>query len=162
MPKVLALDLDGTLLRSDGTLSQRTFDAVCRCRENGMRVVIASARPPRVIRAPLPFDLIDDARICYNGAEAYLDGKRVFQDPIQPPATREILQLAYACEPRCHVSIEINNTLWTDHPLDGPWEHHVIDLATVAHLPAAKVLIDLEQGGQAASVIEALPLSARR
>jgi 5-amino-6-(5-phospho-D-ribitylamino)uracil phosphatase len=158
---LLALDLDGTLLRSDGTLSERTSDAVRRCREQGMRIVIASARPPRTIRNPLPVEFHDDVFICYNGAEAYLDGERVFLDPIQPPETKKILELAYACEPACHVSIEIDNTLWTDHPLDGPWEHEVVDLASVAHRPAAKVLVDLQQGAQAESLLQRLPSSCK-
>ena len=155
--RVVALDLDGTLLRSDGALSERTADAVRRCRDEGMRIVIASARPPRTVRNPLPEGFPDDACICYNGAEAYRDGERMFLDPIQPHATKEILELAYACEPACHVSIEIDNQLWTDRPLEGPWEHQVVDLATVAHRPAAKVLIDLQQGVQTESLLRRLP-----
>lgn len=41
---VLALDMDGTLLRSDGTVSRRNRAAVARCIEAGMAVVLATGR----------------------------------------------------------------------------------------------------------------------
>ncbi|HEY8416102.1 MAG TPA: Cof-type HAD-IIB family hydrolase [Thermaerobacter sp.] len=41
---VLALDMDGTLLRSDGTVSPRNRAAVARCIEAGIAVVLATGR----------------------------------------------------------------------------------------------------------------------
>ncbi|MFI4945714.1 MAG: HAD hydrolase family protein, partial [Burkholderiales bacterium] len=37
--RLVALDIDGTLLRSDKTLSPRTREAVARARGGGVRVV---------------------------------------------------------------------------------------------------------------------------
>ncbi|MGI8524038.1 MAG: HAD family hydrolase [Nocardioides sp.] len=47
LPRLVATDLDGTLLRSDGTLSETTIDVLRRVQEHGVRVVIATARPLR-------------------------------------------------------------------------------------------------------------------
>jgi Cof subfamily protein (haloacid dehalogenase superfamily) len=68
--RVVATDLDGTLLRSDSTLSARTRDALRSVRAAGIRVVAATARPPRIIDALFGTDLID-AALCGNGAIRY-------------------------------------------------------------------------------------------
>lgn len=43
-PRLLALDLDGTVYRTDGTISQWDIDAVNRARECGIAVTIATGR----------------------------------------------------------------------------------------------------------------------
>src|SRR4051794_17077522 len=46
-PRVLALDVDGTLLTHDGRLTPATRAAVAAARAAGVVVVLASAPPPR-------------------------------------------------------------------------------------------------------------------
>lgn len=43
---LLALDIDGTLTREDGSISQRTIDVVRRCQTMGFKLCLASGRPP--------------------------------------------------------------------------------------------------------------------
>lgn len=45
--KMLATDLDGTLLRTDGTVSDRTRTALRRAADEGLVVAFATGRPPR-------------------------------------------------------------------------------------------------------------------
>jgi hydroxymethylpyrimidine pyrophosphatase-like HAD family hydrolase len=47
LPRLVATDLDGTLLDDDGLLSARTQDVLRRVQERGVRVVIVTARPLR-------------------------------------------------------------------------------------------------------------------
>ncbi|QJW37624.1 HAD family hydrolase [Cellulosimicrobium protaetiae] len=47
LPRVVATDLDGTLLRSDGTVSERTRSALRAAERAGIEVVFVTARPPR-------------------------------------------------------------------------------------------------------------------
>ncbi len=47
LPRVVATDLDGTLLRSDGTVSDRTRAALRASEDAGVEVVFVTARPPR-------------------------------------------------------------------------------------------------------------------
>jgi hypothetical protein len=47
MIKLVATDLDGTLLRSDGTVSPRTRDALQAAEAAGLLVVFVTGRPPR-------------------------------------------------------------------------------------------------------------------
>lgn len=46
-PRLVATDLDGTLLRSDGTVSARTRAALLAAEDAGIEVVFVTARPPR-------------------------------------------------------------------------------------------------------------------
>jgi len=66
--KMIVTDLDGTLLRDDKRISERTKNTLIRCRENGIKVVFASARGGSVERfAP---DYLVDGKIRMNGAVA--------------------------------------------------------------------------------------------
>ncbi|HSK90473.1 MAG TPA: Cof-type HAD-IIB family hydrolase [Euzebyales bacterium] len=46
-PKLVAIDFDGTLLRSDATISDRTVAAVRAAADAGLRVMVVTGRPPR-------------------------------------------------------------------------------------------------------------------
>jgi hypothetical protein len=67
-PEVIASDLDGTLLRSDGTLGALTREVLIRCQAAGAFLVICTARPVRWMR-PLAAEIgIDALAACDNGA----------------------------------------------------------------------------------------------
>lgn len=80
-PTLIATDLDGTLLHSDGTLSNRTVDALRAAQDAGIGVVVATARPPRWMH-----DLVDalgdhGIAICSNGAFVYdVPARRVLSE----------------------------------------------------------------------------------
>jgi Cof subfamily protein (haloacid dehalogenase superfamily) len=66
--RLAAIDLDGTLLRSDGTISKRTRDAVRAARAAGTDFVLVTARGPMSIHV-IAADLgVDGTAICANGA----------------------------------------------------------------------------------------------
>jgi Cof subfamily protein (haloacid dehalogenase superfamily) len=65
---VVACDLDGTLLRSDGSASERTLRALAACEAAGAVVVLCTARPVRWVR-PLAAGITGHAlAVCDNGA----------------------------------------------------------------------------------------------
>ena len=69
-PLLLALDVDGTLARPDGTISPRTVEVVKRLQRDGMILCIASGRPPLGIRPVaelLGMDEFGGYIIGYNG-----------------------------------------------------------------------------------------------
>ncbi|MFF5032181.1 HAD family hydrolase [Nocardia salmonicida] len=47
LPRLIATDLDGTLLRADGTVSQRTLDALRTAIRAGVEIVVVTARGSR-------------------------------------------------------------------------------------------------------------------
>ncbi len=67
-PGIIAVDLDGTLLKSDLTISDRTVEAFHRIREKGSLPVISTGRSyEAVVDIQKRLDL-DTPIICYNGA----------------------------------------------------------------------------------------------
>ena len=67
-PKILAVDLDGTLLRSDHSVSDRTVEAFHRIREKGCTPVISTGRSFEALSAINERLGLDSPIICYNGA----------------------------------------------------------------------------------------------
>src|SRR3954463_14424046 len=66
--RMLALDLDGTLLNSLGELSERNFQAIAAARATGVRVALVTGRRFRDAR-PLALRLgLDVPVISHNGA----------------------------------------------------------------------------------------------
>ncbi|WP_433288515.1 Cof-type HAD-IIB family hydrolase [Micromonospora sp. CA-244673] len=92
-PRVIATDLDGTLLRSDSTLSDRTREALRIARAAGVRVVAATARPARVIDDLFGSETLIDIAICGNGAVRYAVGSHQIQitHPLPQDVTRRVV-----------------------------------------------------------------------
>jgi hydroxymethylpyrimidine pyrophosphatase-like HAD family hydrolase len=66
--KLVASDLDGTLLRPDETVSERTRDAIATARRAGLTLVVVTGRPPRSL-APIAAHIgLGGIAICANGA----------------------------------------------------------------------------------------------
>jgi Cof subfamily protein (haloacid dehalogenase superfamily) len=65
--RLAAIDLDGTLLRSDGTISPRTRAAIRAVRTKGIVVVIVTARGPASVTELARDAGIDGSAICSNG-----------------------------------------------------------------------------------------------
>lgn len=71
MYKLIALDMDGTLLKNDKTISQKTIDTIKKATKNGIHVVLCTGRPLNGIKKYLTdLDLFDNKNyvICLNGA----------------------------------------------------------------------------------------------
>src|SRR5690348_978874 len=84
--RLIATDLDGTLLRPDKTISQYTYTTLQRLQAAGIVVVLISARPPRVVRKIAQEIGSTGLAICCNGAITYdLDQEKIIQHtPISP------------------------------------------------------------------------------
>ena len=70
MYKLIAIDMDGTLLKSDKSISERTKKAIKAAKEKGVHVVIATGRPiDGVTRYLEELDMFgeNDCVLSYNG-----------------------------------------------------------------------------------------------
>lgn len=70
MYKLIALDMDGTLLNSDKIITEKTKSALIAAKEKGVKVVLASGRPIDGLRRYLKeLDLVDTDEyvLSYNG-----------------------------------------------------------------------------------------------
>jgi Cof subfamily protein (haloacid dehalogenase superfamily) len=70
-PAVVATDLDGTIVHSDGTISARTKAALEAASEAGALIVIATGRPPRWLAGIADATGHRGLAICANGAIVY-------------------------------------------------------------------------------------------
>jgi hydroxymethylpyrimidine pyrophosphatase-like HAD family hydrolase len=93
--RIIACDLDGTLLRRDGSVSARTVAALDSAVRAGVTVVLVTARPPRwvdPVAAQLPCHPV---AVCCNGALTYdADRRRVVDErPIAAAVARRAAEL---------------------------------------------------------------------
>ncbi|HEX6578498.1 MAG TPA: HAD family hydrolase, partial [Jiangellaceae bacterium] len=88
-PRLIATDLDGTVLRSDGTVAPRTVTTLRAAEERGITVVVATGRPPRWMRPVADALGHTGLAICANGAIVYdLHTDRVVE---HTPITRAVV-----------------------------------------------------------------------
>ena len=89
MPKLVATDLDGTLLHSDGTVTDRTREVLDALDAQGVTVVFVTGRPIRWME-PLWHHVGDHGlAICSNGGIVYdVPGRSVRRGADDPPRGR--------------------------------------------------------------------------
>ena len=68
LPRLVATDLDGTLLGSDGLVSKRTRSALDSIRAHGVELILVTGRPPRWIPPVLDACAHEGFVIAANGA----------------------------------------------------------------------------------------------
>ncbi len=71
MYKLVAIDMDGTLLRKDHTVSDHTKEVIRKVREKGVKVILATGRPLAGLHRYIEqLEMTDeeDYLICFNGA----------------------------------------------------------------------------------------------
>ena len=89
MFKAVIFDLDGTLLHTDQTVSDRALNAIDKCRERGMKILLATARPERT--AETYCKIIDfDAKAFSNGARIVC-GDKITEVTIPFESTAKVL-----------------------------------------------------------------------
>ncbi|MCK2213738.1 Cof-type HAD-IIB family hydrolase [Actinomadura sp. ATCC 31491] len=148
IPRLVATDLDGTLLRSDGTLSGRTLAALDRVRAAGTLVAVVTGRPPRRMAEPADRLRGDGLAICANGAIEYdLRTRRVLAEHAIPPdVAREIVrrlrgalpELTFAAEYRDRFAYEPGHELG-GHDSRSPCGS-TAPLSELVALPCVKLL----------------------
>ena len=77
LPRLIATDLDGTLLGSQGAISARTRRALERARAAGIELVMVTGRPPRHVAKIEGVVELSGIVICVNGALIYDFGREL-------------------------------------------------------------------------------------
>ncbi len=112
--RLVALDLDGTLVGEDLVLRPRVIDAVRRAREAGVHVTIVTGR---MFQAARPFAQrlgIDGPMVTYQGAAIYDAGSGTLlrSTPVQPGVTRDVLR--WALDHGVHAQCYADDRLFVD------------------------------------------------
>lgn len=107
---MILLDLDGTTLRPDATLSERTRQVIAQVSAMGVVVVLASARPPRSMRPYYRELELSSPLIAYNGA-LVVDGagETIFRQNLDPKVAREVVALLRERQPTANISLECDD-----------------------------------------------------
>jgi len=115
--RLLALDLDGTLLRTDKNITQHTARALHAAQHAGVCIVLATARPPRSVAAIAQALHINSWQINYNGALIHdpVRHRNIMHLPLPLDLAQHIIQVARRADPQVVVSIEILDKWYTDH-----------------------------------------------
>ena len=148
--RLLAIDLDGTLLDDNKRVSLQTADAL-RCLRTDVRIVIASARPPRSVRGIYSLLELDTLSIHYNGALVWHEptGKVFHHTPMPGHLVHRVIEQARTAFPECLVSCEALDRWYTDR-FDNHYTTEtgrmfkpdvIAPLDTFHHHPMTKVLL---------------------
>ncbi len=89
--RLIAVDLDGTLLTRDKTVSPRTLEAIEACRQRGIKLAFATGRSQLHAAAYLE-RLRPDASVLAYGARVLLGEETVFRRCMQPTVATRVLR----------------------------------------------------------------------
>lgn len=92
-PKLIALDVDGTLLSSHLTVLPKTKAALQAVAAKGHHVVVASSRPPRSVRNIAEILEIDSSVTVSFGGAYILEGQHIlFEQTLSPSLAETIIE----------------------------------------------------------------------
>ncbi|GHF63963.1 hydrolase [Kitasatospora xanthocidica] len=146
-PRLVATDLDGTIVRGDRTVSARTVAALARVERAGGHVVLVTGRPPRLMGEIAAAFGHRGVAICSNGAFAYDMRTRtvVAERPIPVDVLGETARLLREVAPGIGLAVEYAQELAGDaHYEAGDWDADTtvrrLDDAVLFARPAPKLL----------------------
>ncbi|WP_034868371.1 Cof-type HAD-IIB family hydrolase [Clostridium lundense] len=94
MFKLVALDIDGTLLDKEHLLRDGVIDTIKKVQEKGIKTVLVSGRDFRALKPFLRELNIQDLIIGMNGCKVYNNkGEVVFSEALEPSIGKEIIRL---------------------------------------------------------------------
>lgn len=119
MIKLVAMDLDGTLLRTDKSISDFTKTVLGDCRRKGIKVIYATGRGGSAEeRAPME---MFDGRIIMNGSVAYAGKKLIYNRPVKMDLARDLL---IACDKYgLKTTAELSGMHYSNFNVNNEWSN---------------------------------------
>ena len=140
--KAIVVDLDRTLLHTDKTISPYTAEVFKKCKQKGILLMVATARP---LRTMLQYcELIDfDAISATNGARIVCGDYR--KECGLCPESADRLLNALKRYPDFRVTLETGEEAYSNMPIEDYYSVISDDLAAVARTEGAvKILVGLD------------------
>mgnify|MGYP000262054442 FL=1 len=146
-PKLIATDLDGTIVHHDGTITARTLEAFARARDLGVEIWFITGRPPRWMGE------IRDAfgygnAICCNGAMNYdlLNGTVIEEWAIPDDLLHQSLKKLRLAIPGVSFAVESDNFFKREKSYVAMWDAGIDhegcnQIEEVLSLPILKLLV---------------------
>lgn len=141
--RMVVLDIDGTLLRPDRTISARVHEAVRRAADL-VPVVLATARPPRSVRSIAESLGLTTPQVNYNGALTWDPVARAPIDhvPLQPVICENLMLRTRSMLVDSVISIEHLDRWYTDR-LDGRFTTETARLFAPDHIEPLDRLVKI-------------------
>jgi len=148
IPRMLATDLDGTIVRTDGTISTRTVNALIAAEKAGAIIVLVTGRPPRWITTIAEQTDHRGIVICSNGAIVYdLNTDQILESTLIPVETvMKVVEILSTALPDLGFAVENGFDVYRTDAYRGGWNiggDHTLpvhDLEVVTSHAAAKLL----------------------
>ena len=109
--KMILLDLDGTLLCSDGSISDRTKQVLRSCQNRGIYVVFATARnwigAERYIEEIQP-----DYEITTGGTLIHRHGEQIYSCNLEIEDTNQIVRDLIAYDPKTEITVAVGRKVF--------------------------------------------------
>jgi len=158
--RLLATDLDGTLVRRDGTLSPRTLAAVRAATEVGLEVVLVTARPPRWVESLVEQLGCHPVVVCSNGALLYdaIAREVLAEHALEPRVAAEVVARLRDEFLGVAVAVEVGMSYGQEPHYQAQWP--VPADAVIAHAealvtdPVAKLIVRHAEPGDHWELIE--------
>jgi Cof subfamily protein (haloacid dehalogenase superfamily) len=153
MPRLVASDVDGTLLDPMSRLTDRTARAIARVIASETPFVLVSGRPPRWITPVAELANLDGYAVCANGAVIYDIAARraVLVHGLDPMLLHDVTHVLARALPGIRVATERTSTTalaippYVSEPgYSNPWgdgENTEVPRAEVLGHPATKLLV---------------------
>ena len=153
-PKLIVTDLDGTALKNDKTISDRTIQAFSRCEQMGIPVAIATAR---YIYGARPYAEALHARyqILTDGTLIYEHEKCIYSNCMDLHTTRALVRLLCEHKLTTHIAIPTEHGLYR-YPKDPSVTHDYILFSPEEPFPypANKMVVEIPTEGIAKEIAE--------
>lgn len=160
--KLLLFDLDGTLLRSDKTISDTTLDVLQKCREKGFLIGISTSRSEKNCLLFLK-ELKPDVIISSGGALLKYHESYIHKAEFSVEETGRMIMLAKEI---CGVDVEITIDTLKQHywnykidpsELDDSWGESIYTDFTDFRECGLKMCVEIFDEAQAEQLAESLP-----
>lgn len=151
--QLIASDLDGTLLRDDGTISDRTRRALSRATDEGVYFVVATARSVMMFE-PLIDNIGDDGvAICSNGAVLYDLRSRsiIFEQTIDPGLGAAVVAIVRDVLPAAVFAVDSGKEFsreprWEVREFMRGRESAIASAEELVSLPVCKLMVRFDNG----------------
>jgi hypothetical protein len=147
IPRLVATDLDGTLLRSDGTLDDRTRRAIAGVEAAGIAVVLCTARPPRWMAPLAQATGHRGIAVCLNGGVIWdLHTETVVEAfPFALEAIREVIARLAAVLPDGAWAVESADRFGREPHYESHWpqpaDTRVAEIEALLEAPVIKLML---------------------
>lgn len=165
--KMIILDLDGTLIRSDKSISERTLKVLRQCQDRGIIVVIATARfwigAEKYIRMIHPdYEITTDGTMIHRGEDM------VYSCGMDLQTTNQLIRMIQAADAHAEITAAVDKRVYWNslHIAESEKLHKAIycDYHSPLPEPACKIaayLPDRETAGHLADACKLKLISYR-